>query len=428
MSIFAVLVIGTLSQTFAADANKAAPAPAKIVTPAKPVAPAEIVIETNEPAVDPNAVILTINDTKITEGQLDKIVAPRMRQTAGRVPPAQMNQYKQQMRRQAMEYMIIDTMLIEKEKAKNITVSEEELDAKINQQIAQYNLSIDDFKLRLKERGGNYSEYKENMKKGVMHEKLLETEFVGKIKEPNTAEIKAYYDENAQQFAIPESFHAKYIFIRPADGNDPNKAKLDAKTKAQEFLAKIKGGAEFETVAKENSAHPSAKNGGDIDVTKSELATMPELEQAVSALKPGEISDVVETQTGCHIIKLVEHLDANIVSLENAKEKIVADLGDKQKQQIVMDYIQNLKAEAKVNFTNEADKFDLIAPKPAIAAPPVRRAETTATAPQVKADANAPKPATEAAVTTSDEKTDKKVDKKVNKKAKKVKKKVDKKK
>jgi peptidyl-prolyl cis-trans isomerase C len=427
ISVFAVLVIGTLSQTFAADAQKAAPAPAKIVAPAKPAAPA-VAIETNEPAVDPNAVVLTIGDTKVTEGRLAKIIAPRMKQSAGRVPENMMGQYKQQMRRQAMEQMIIETMLAEKEKAKNITVSEEEVAEQINKQIAQQNLTVDDFKSLLKAYGVEYSEYQENMKKRALFEKLMDTEFAGKIKEPNAAEIKAYYDENAQQqFVNPEKIHAKHILIRPADGNDPNKAKLEAKTKAQELLAKIKGGAEFETVAKESSACPSAKNGGDLGA-QPKGTFVPEFEKAAYALKPGEISDVVETQFGYHIIKLVEHSDANTVSLEDAKEKIVAALGDKQKEQIVMDYIQNLKSEANVTFANEADKFELKAPKPAAVAPPVRKAEPKAAEVKV-ADANAPKEATPAVKAASDKKTDKKVDKKVDKKAdKKAKKKADKKK
>lgn len=448
ISVLAVLVIGTLSQTFAANAEKAAPAPEKIVTPEKSVAPVEIAIETNEPAVDPNAVVLTVGKTKVTEGQLARLIAPRMKQMAGRVPENMMGQYKQQMRKQAMEQMIIETMLTEKEKAANITVSEAELTEQINKQIAQQNLTLDDFKSLLKGYGVDYSEYQDNMKKRALFEKLMEVQFASKIKEPNVAEIKAYYDENAQQFTTPESVHAKHILVKPADGNDPNKAKLEAKAKAQELWAKVKGGAEFETIAKENSSCPSAKEGGDLGV-QPKGTFVPEFEKAVYALKPGEISDVVETQFGYHIIKLVERLDANTVSLENAKEKIIASLSDGQKEKIVMDYIQNLKAEAKVNFTNEADKFELNPPKPAVA--PVRKPEPAKTpevktepaakpaetpaATEVKADANAPKPATEAVKAPSDEKTDKKAEKaakaaklKAEKASKAAKKKADKKK
>lgn len=438
ISILAILVIGTLSQTFAADAEKAAPAPETNVAPAKPAAPAEIVIETNEPAVDPNAVALTIGEAKITEGQLEKMLAPRLKQMAGRVPENMMGQYKQQMRKGAMEQMIIETMLTEKEKAANITVSEEELAEQINKQIAQQNLSLDEFKSLLKGYGVDYSDYQENMKKRALFEKLMEAQFVGKIKEPNDAEIKTYYDENAQQFATPESIHAKHILIRAADGNDPNKAKLDAKAKAQELLVKVKGGAEFETVAKENSACPSAKEGGDLGV-QPKGTFVPEFEKAAYALKPGEVSDVVETQFGYHIIKLVERLDANTTSLESAKEKITATLGDKQKEKIVMDYIQNLKAEAKVNFANEADKFDLNPPKPAIApAPPVRKAEPKAEVKaevkadvktEVKADVNAPVTTSQAVTEVSDANANKEVEKKVETKAeKKAKKKANKKK
>ncbi|MFA6186680.1 MAG: peptidylprolyl isomerase [Phycisphaerae bacterium] len=424
VSVLAVLTIGTLSQTFAADAKKAAPAPETKAATAKPVAPEDIVIETNEPAVDPNAVVLTIGDTKVTEGRLAKILAPRLKQMAGRVPPAMMGPYKQQMRKQAMEQTIIEAMLTEKEKAANITVSEEEVTTQINKQIAQQNLTLDDFKSLLKSYNVDYSEYQDNMKKRAMFEKLMEAQFVGKIKEPNDADIKAYYDQNAQQFTTPESIHVKHILIRPADGNDPNKAKLEAKAKAQELLAKVKGGAEFETVAKENSACPSAKEGGDLGV-QPKGTFVPEFEKAANALKPGEISDIVETQFGYHIIKLVERLDANTTSLENAKGKITAALGDKQKEKIVMDYIQNLKAEAKVNFTNEADKFDLNPPPKPAAVAPVRKSEPNT--PQVKADANTPKTTSEAVKETSVKKVEKTVEKNVDKKAdEKAKKKADK--
>jgi len=432
ISVLAVLAVCTMSQVFAADTNT--------------LAPAADIIEVNSvtPAVDPNAVVATVNGTQITEGQIEKMLAIRMKQMAGRVPENMMPQYIKQMRKQAIEQMVIEAVLTEKEKEKNITVSEEELTTQINKQMAQQNLTMDDFKAMLKGYGVDFSEYQQNMKKRAMFEKLMETEFADKVKAPTDEQVRAYYDENAQQFTIPESIHAKHILIRPADGNDPNQAKLQAKAKAQELLAKVKGGAEFETVAKENSACPSAKNGGDLG-SQQRGTFVPEFEKAAYALKPGEISDVVETQFGYHIIKLIERSDANTVSFENAKENIVQMLGDKQKEQIVMDYIQKIKAEADVKFTNEADKFEINAPKPTAEAPARKtdeKKEVDANAPKPateavipgtaeEVDANAPKPATEVVKENSDKKTDKKADKKADKKVKnkadkKVKKKADK--
>jgi peptidyl-prolyl cis-trans isomerase C len=147
------------------------------------------------------------------------------------------------------------------------------------------------------------------------------------------------------------------------DSNDPNKAKAQAKAKTQELLKKLKAGADFNDLAAQNSQCPSAKNGGDLgEAPKGSF--VPEFEKAAYELKPGQLSDVVETQFGFHIIKLVKHIDANTVSFEQAKAKIAEILTDEQKNTIAMNYIQQVKTEADIKFANPADSFEMTPPKP----------------------------------------------------------------
>ena len=325
------------------------------------------VAEPNIPVVDPNqlsAVAVVVNGTKITEGQIEKLLDMRMKQVAGRIPEKMIPEYRQRLRKNVIEQLVVEDLLAQKEREKNIAVSQTELDEKIKEQMAERNLTPDEFKSLLKAYNTNYSEYEQNMRKGIMFEKLMETEFAGKIKEPNDAEIKAYYDENSQQFQEPEKIHVKHILITPAkDANDPNKAKAEAKAKAEDLLKQLKAGADFNDLAKQNSSCPSAKNGGDLgEAPKGSF--VPEFEKAAYALKPGELSDVVETQFGYHIIKLVKHIDANTTSLAQAKEDIKKTLTDKQKRDLVINYIQNLKREADIKFTNPADNFEAPDPKP----------------------------------------------------------------
>jgi hypothetical protein len=185
-----------LSKAFATDAKKNVSAPKTTGVPAQK----KIVIEKKEHAIDPNAVVLIVNGKKLTEGQLAKILSPRLKQINGKPAEDMIPKYKQQMRSQAIEQFIVETMLLEKEKTKNITVNETEVDSQISKQIKQQKISEEKFKSILKDHGIDYVEYHEDMKKRIMFEKLMEGEFISKIKQPINKEIKNYYDENMQQF------------------------------------------------------------------------------------------------------------------------------------------------------------------------------------------------------------------------------------
>ena len=119
--------------------------------------------------------------------------------------------------------------------------------------------------------------------------------------------------------------------------------------KADDLLVKLKAGGDFAKLATENSDDPGSKiKGGDLGwVSKNQ--TVPPFEQAALALKtPGELSPVVESEYGYHIIKLVEHQDAGPVPFPEVKDRIGDFLKQKQQQEKVQDYIKGLRAKGKV--------------------------------------------------------------------------------
>jgi peptidyl-prolyl cis-trans isomerase C len=374
ITIAVVLLIAGVAEAKKKEKAPKAPAAEPNISAEQPKPKAA---EPNTLAVEPNqaanskVVAVTVNSTKITEGQINKMLDTRMTQLAGRIPPNMQDQYRQQMRKRIVEQLVIEEILAQKEKEKKITVAPAELQEQINKQLAQQNLTIDEFKSLLKAYGTTYSEYEENMLKKAMFEKLMEGEFASKIIKPTDEQIKTYYTENAPMFSEPEKIHTRHILIMPAkDSNDPNqiKSKAKAKAKAEDILVKLKAGADFNDLAKQDSNCPSAKEGGDLG-SQPKGTFVPEFEKAAYALKPGQMSDVVETQFGYHIIKLVDHNDASTTSLEQAKDRIVQTLTDKQKGDIVMNYIQQIKKEAKITFVNPADNFE---PTPPKTAPPAR--------------------------------------------------------
>jgi peptidyl-prolyl cis-trans isomerase C len=370
------------SKKIVAEANKPAQEPNKpAAEPNAPVSEPVAVPVPSKPALSPAEgvegkdanVAVTVSGISITESQIEDVLNPRMQQVATRVPENMMSQYRQQMRRRIIEQLVLEGLIAQDEKKNNVDVNQSELDQQINKQIALQNLTVDEFKALLKAYGTTFGEYQQNMRKKLTFEKLMETKFADKLQTPTDQRAKAYYDENIQQFNKPESIHTKHILITPAeDSNDPNAAKAAAKAKAENILKKLKAGADFNDLAKQYSACPSAKQGGDIGaLPKGSL--VPEFEKAAYALKPGQISDVVETSFGFHIIKLIEHIDAGTVSFEKAKDEIKQILADNQREQIMTDYIQKIRTGADIKYANEADK-----PETKItdteSAPPTRKA------------------------------------------------------
>jgi peptidyl-prolyl cis-trans isomerase C len=331
---------------------------------AEPKAPAA---EPKAPAAEPNTVkdtsqsdivAVTANGKEITEAQIEAVLSPKMQQMAGRIPENMIPQYRQQIRKHVIEQLVVEELLSQKEKEKGIDVNQSELDQEINKQIAEQNLTIDEFKAMLKAYGTSFSDYEQNMRRKLMFEKLLEVEIAGKTQKPTEDQAKAYYDENIQQFRNPEKIHTKHILIRPADSNDPNQAKAEAEAKAQKLLKQLQGGADFNDLAKQHSACPSGKNGGDLGM-QAKGTFVPEFEKAAYALKPGQLSDVVQTNFGFHIIKLIEHIDAETTSFDAAKDQILEILSGKQKEGLFMEYVRKIKAEADVKYTNESDKLEV---------------------------------------------------------------------
>ncbi|MGE4498159.1 MAG: SurA N-terminal domain-containing protein [Deferribacterales bacterium] len=133
-------------------------------------------------------------------------------------------------------------------------------------------------------------------------------------------DAESYYVRNQDQFNSPEAVHARHILIRVEDWHNDEAVKA-ALAKSESILNEIKGGLDFAEAAKKYSADSSAANGGDLGFfTKGQM--VPEFEQAAFALNSGEVSGVVKTMYGYHIIKAEEKQEARKPTLDEVKEDI----------------------------------------------------------------------------------------------------------
>ncbi len=300
-----------------------------------------------------DSIAVTVNGVNIKESQIQTELEPQIQKMAAQLPPAFVEQYKKQLRQQVLEKMIVEQLLDEKVKAAKIVITDEEAIEQIKEMASQQQppLSMEDFKALIEAYGQSFDDVKNRIRKGLAYQKLMEAQWAGKLNIKDE-DVKKYYVENKSQFETPELVRASHILITPKTNDpntDPNQAKAAALAKAQDLLKQIKDGADFAELAKANSDCPSSQQGGDLNFFgKNQM--VPAFEKAAFELKPGQVSDTVETKFGYHIIKVTDHKNPNVATFEQAKDDIIKLLTQTKKAEYAEEYVNSLKADAKIVY------------------------------------------------------------------------------
>ncbi len=366
---FAVFFIGCEPQRSAEVVQPITPAEPKPeavkLQPAAEAKPEKVKQEPNlqqqpkaevQPVVPAEVVAATVNGFDITEKDIEERIKPRLEQVAARnkqLPPVFMEQLKAQMRGDALEQMIVERLIDEQVKAAQIVVTPEDVNNLIRQMAAAEKLSVEDMKALIEASGRSFEQWKQQMQleKRLAYQKLFESKFDGEVN-ITEEDARQYYTENQKQFEMPEQVRASHILIKP-DTSDPNVepalAKAAAKAKAEELLKQIKDGADFAELAKANSSCPSSVRGGDLGFF-SRGRMVPAFEEAAFALGVGQVSDIVETNFGYHIIKVTDKKEAATKTFEEVKDNLVAMLTAKRQGELAEQYVESLKAKANIVY------------------------------------------------------------------------------
>ena len=176
--------------------------------------------------------------------------------------------------------------------------------------------------------------------------KLIQTRIASSV-QVTEADTRTFYDQNQQRMKTPPQVHARHILIA-ADPRVPAD-RQKAKQKAEDLLAQLKKGGDFAQLAAQNSDDPGSKTqGGDLSWFQPGQM-VPAFDKAAFALKkPNDLSPVVETRFGYHIIQLLERREPQAVPFEQAKNRIGAMLREDKIKQALRAHVQGLKAKGKV--------------------------------------------------------------------------------
>ena len=292
------------------------------------------------PPTDKAAVV---NGTIITQAELDsqmKIVMDRLR-ASGRLPePSQVDQ----IRSQVLENLIARELLYQESQKKGIKISEEEVNQQLIKLKAQFPNEAE-FNNALNRMNLTEASIREKLERDLALRKLIDDEITPKVT-VSDSEIRAFYDNNPATFTQPERVKASHILIK-VDPQANAAQKAEAQKKIDLVQAKLQKGEDFGALAKEYSEGPSGPKGGDLGYfTRGQMVKA--FEEAAFAMKPGEVSGVVETRFGYHLIKVTDKTPEGTLPYNDVKEKLGEFLKQKKIQDEINVYVKKLEEKAKI--------------------------------------------------------------------------------
>lgn len=262
---------------------------------------------------------------------------------------------------------LVDAELIRQQAEKmQVTIADDELAEKWEAHKKRYG-SEEAFKSFLERAGTTADDVRRQFENNLLREKVFAKVSEGVQADPK--EVRKFYDDNQARYDEPEQIKASHILFRvPPNASEVDKAKKKEAAKA--VLKQLKTGASFEEMAKKHGEDPTKDRGGDLGYFVKGRMVKP-FEEAAWTLKKGEISGIVETQFGFHIIKKTDHKKARKKPFGEVKEQIERSLVARKRNQAIRDALGKWKEAAKIEIFVKGDPEIISAgqPKPALGRP-----------------------------------------------------------
>jgi len=295
---------------------------------------------------DPDAMVASVDGQVITAAEVETELENLLARFGGRVPSEQLKELEPRMREQAVENLITKRLVLEEAERLNIKPTEEQIEAQIATVRSQFP-SSEAFYEQLKTMDVDDEKLHRDIGQHVKFKGVFE-HATASVAQVTDEDIKKFYGENTESFKVAEQVRASHILCKvEQDASEETRALK--KKELEDVRARILAGADFGELAAEHSDCPSKERGGDLGLfVRGRMVK--EFEDAAFQLAPGEISPVVETQFGYHVIKVTEHNDPQTVPLEKVRQEIHEHLKNSRQEEAFESFLQKLREKAQIEY------------------------------------------------------------------------------
>jgi peptidyl-prolyl cis-trans isomerase SurA len=240
-----------------------------------------------------NRIVATIDGEPVTLIELERYTEIAKKRPGGE--QAAVDQ------RAILDELVLDKIINKQVEALGLRASDQQIDGYIESIRARNNLSEEQLMDALQQQNMTWDQYRVQVRSDIERANLINREIRTKVN-VSPEEVERYYNAHLDEYGSSPKVHARLIsFLVPNDASEDDKAAIHAKAEAVHKEAA--DGANFAKLAKEYSQGPAAEAGGDIgEVEPDDM--QPEFAKAVRALEPGQVSPLITTREGFHILKI----------------------------------------------------------------------------------------------------------------------------
>ena len=295
-------------------------------------------------------VVVKVNGKSVTALDIQRQEDILMQQIQGYADSVQIAAMKPNLRKQATGNAI-NRILLEGA-VKNLGFKADK--KTVDERIAYYRknfVSDEAFSADLAKRGLTVDKLRQEIEIGIQAEDLFNKR-TANLKPATEQEARIFYDNNEDRFVQPERVRASHILLT-VNKDETDATRAQKKAEAQRILGELKKGTDFAEAARKYSGCPSKEQGGDLGYFE-RGRMVPEFETVAFGLKTGQLSGIVETPFGYHIIKVTDHAKASTVPFDQAKQNIEQYLAQQKKQQSLTAYFDSLRSVSKIQFIDSS--------------------------------------------------------------------------
>jgi parvulin-like peptidyl-prolyl isomerase len=301
-------------------------------------------ISSSEAVVD--RVVAVVNQEIITFSEIEKWASPYREQiiTEDRL---ERREQLQEVYRKVLERLIEDKLIDQEVKKNGIKISSKEIEAILEEVKRRNTATQEELEKALAVEGLTLEAYKRQIEKGLQRKKLINWSVKVETK-IGEKELRDFYQKNIDRYRPNESYRPGHILFIIPKGATSEEVK-EIKKKCHAVLERIKGGSDFGEMALLYSEDASNKDRGDLGYfKKGEL--VPAFEREALRLKIGEVSGIVRTEFGFHIIKLLDRKGVEALPFEEVKERVLGDFYESEMEKAFRQYLSTLKGKSIIEI------------------------------------------------------------------------------